>query len=143
MFQYLGIRLRWRGLEFESFLFPLFFRHFPLVAQKHTKTSQVLRLGGKKVLLCFSRNFCRVLRNEFYLFLSQLQRPSRDMGDSNPVKTKENWYCMNVIFLFLQKVLRLDRKSSFRPNLPKYQPLRICHGIMAPSEEFCKDSLGQ
>ncbi len=46
-----GIRLRWKGLEFESLFFLVFFATFPLVAhKKHTKNTQVLRLGGK---MCF------------------------------------------------------------------------------------------
>ncbi len=45
-----------------------FFRHFPL---PHTKNTS-FAIRGKKVLLCFSRDFCRVITNEFYLFLSQL-----------------------------------------------------------------------
>ena len=49
--------------------FPVFFATFPLVAhKKHTSFA----IRGKKVFLCFSRNFCRAIRNEFYLFLSQL-----------------------------------------------------------------------
>ena len=53
-----GIRLRWRGVEFESLFFLVFFATFPLVAhKKHTKNTQVLRLGGKKGVFVFFSKF--------------------------------------------------------------------------------------
>ncbi len=46
----------------------LYFLHFP---ESHTK-NRSFSIREKKALLCFSRNYCRAIRNEFYLFLSHL-----------------------------------------------------------------------